>query len=169
MRASILSNLVVDEIVSRNNISIQSLGGPATYCGLTARKFGFDTTLFTHFGKDLDSKHLEYLRKHGIIFNSSRHSELPTTRFILRNFEDDRELTLNSNCSAIDIEEIKNVKSDCWIISPVYDEISVELLRYLATTSEKGFVMLDPQGYTRAVDSARKISLKKKLISLSMI
>jgi hypothetical protein len=38
------------------------LGGPAAYCGLTARKFGFDTTLFTHFGKDLDSKYLEYLK-----------------------------------------------------------------------------------------------------------
>ena len=163
MRASILSNLVVDEIVSRNNISRQSLGGPAAYCGLTARKFDFDTTLFTHFGKDLDSKYLEYLEKHGIIFNSSEHSELPTTRFVLRNFEDDRELTLNSNCSPIDIEEIKNVKSDCWIISPVFEEVAVELLRYLATTSEKGFVMLDPQGYTRAVDSARKISLRKKI------
>jgi len=163
MRASILSNLVVDEIVSLNNISRQSLGGPAAYGGLTARKFGFDTTLFTHFGKDLDSKYLEYLKKHGIILNSSKHSELPTTRFVLRNFEDDRELTLNSNCSAIDIEEIKNVKSDCWIISPVFEEVSVELLRYLATTSEKGFVMLDPQGYTRTVDSARKISLRKKI------
>ena len=163
MRASILSNLVVDEIVPRNNISHQSLGGPAAYCGLTARKFGFDTTLFTHFGKDLDSEYLEYLTKHGIILNSSKHSELPTTRFVLKNFEDDRELTLNSNCSAIDIEEIKNVKSDCWIISPVFEEVSVELLRYLATTSEKGFVMLDPQGYTRTVDSARKISLRKKI------
>lgn len=163
MRASILSNLVIDEIVSRNNISRQSLGGPAAYCGLTSRKFGFDTTLFTHFGKDLDSKYLEYLKKHGIIFNSSEYSELPTTRFVLRNFEDDRELTLNSICSAIDIEEIKNVKSDCWIISPVFEEVSVELLRYVATTSEKGFVILDPQGYTRAVDSARKISLRNKI------
>jgi sugar/nucleoside kinase (ribokinase family) len=163
MRASILSNLVIDEIVSRNNTSRQSLGGPAAYCGLTARKFGFDTTLFTHFGKDLDSKYLEYLKKHGIIFNSSEHSELPTTRFVLRNFENDRELTLNSICSAIDIEEIKNVKSDCWIISPVFEEVSVELLRYLATTSEKEFVMLDPQGYTRAVDSVRKISLRNKI------
>jgi len=163
MRTSILSNLVIDEIVSRNNISRQSLGGPAAYCGLTARKFGFDTTLFTHFGKDLDSKYLEYLRKHGIIFNSSEYSEHPTTRFVLRNFEDDRELTLNSICTPIDIEEIKNVKSDCWIISPVFEEVSVELLRYLATTSEKGFVMLDPQGYTRAVDSALKISLRNKI------
>ena len=163
MRASILSNLVIDEIVSRNNISHQSLGGPAAYCGLTARKFGFDTILFTHYGKDLDSKYLEYLRKEGINFNSTNPSEHPTTRFVLRNFEDDRELTLNSNCSAIDIEEVKSVKSDCWIISPVFDEVSVELLRYLATTSEKGFVMLDPQGYTRSVDSANKISLRKTI------
>jgi len=163
MRASILSNLVVDEIVSRNNISHQSLGGPAAYCGLTARKFGFDTILFTHYGKDLDSKYLEYLRKEGIIFNSTNPSEHPTTRFVLRNFEDERELTLNSNCNALDIEEIKSVKSDCWIISPVFDEVSVELLRYLTTTSEKGFVMLDPQGYTRSVDSANKISLRKTI------
>lgn len=164
MKVAILSNLVVDEIVSRDMKSSQSLGGPAAYCGITASKFGFDTTLFTHFGKDLDTKYLEYLKKQGISFNVTNSLDLPTTKFILRNFENDRELILESKCSALDIEEIKSAKSDCWIISPVFDEVSLDILQYLASAREKNqFIMLDPQGYTRSVDSAGRISIRSNI------
>jgi sugar/nucleoside kinase (ribokinase family) len=164
MKVAILSNLVVDEIVSRDMKSSQSLGGPAAYCGITARKFGFDTTLFTHFGKDLDTKYHEYLKKQGISFNVTNSLDLPTTRFILRNFENDRELILESKCSALNIEEIKSAKSDCWIISPVFDEVSLDILQYLASAREKNqFIMLDPQGYTRSVDSAGRISVRSNI------
>lgn len=164
MKVAILSNLVVDEIVSRDMKSSQSLGGPAAYCGITASKFGFDTTLFTHFGKDLDSKYLEYLKNQGICFNVTNSLDLPTTRFILRNFEKDRELILESKCSALDIEEIKSAKSDCWIISPVFDEVSLDILQYLASAREKNqFILLDPQGYTRSVDSAGRISIRSNI------
>jgi sugar/nucleoside kinase (ribokinase family) len=164
MKVAILSNLVVDEIVSRDMKSSQSLGGPAAYCGITASKFGFDTTLFTHFGKDLDTKYLEYLKKQGISFNVTKSLDLPTTRFTLRNFENDRELILESKCSALDIEEIKSAKSDCWIISPVFDEVSLDILQYLASAREKNqFIILDPQGYTRSVDSAGRISIRSNI------
>jgi sugar/nucleoside kinase (ribokinase family) len=164
MKVAILSNLVVDEIVSRDMKSSQSLGGPAAYCGITASKFGFDTTLFTHFGKDLDTKYLEYLKKQGISFNVANSLVLPTTRFILRNFENDRELILESKCSALDIEEIKSAKSDCWIISPVFDEVSLDILQYLVSAREKNqFIILDPQGYTRSVDSAGRISIRSNI------
>lgn len=164
MKVAILSNLVVDKIVSRDMKSSQSLGGPAAYCGITASKFGFDTTLFTHFGKDLDTKYLEYLKKQGISFNVTNSLDLPTTRFILRNFENDRELILESKCSALDIEEIKSAKSDCWIISPVFDEVSLDILQYLASAREKNqFILLDPQGYTRSVDSAGRISIRSNI------
>jgi sugar/nucleoside kinase (ribokinase family) len=164
MKVAILSNLVVDEIVSRDMKSSQSLGGPAAYCGITASKFGFDTTLFTHFGKDLDTKYLEYLKKQGISFNVTNSLDLPTTRFILRNFENDRELILESKCSALDIEEIKSAKSDCWIISPVFDEVSLDILQYLVSAREKNqFIILDPQGYTRSVDSAGRISIRSNI------
>ena len=164
MKVAILSNLVVDEIVSRDMKSSQSLGGPAAYCGITASKFGFDTTLFTHFGKDLDTKYLEYLKKQGISFNVTNSLNQPTTRFILRNFENDRELILESKCSALDIEEIKSAKSDCWIISPVFDEVSLDIIQYLASAREKNqFIMLDPQGYTRSVDSAGRISIRSNI------
>ena len=164
MKAAIVSNLVLDEIVSRDMKSSQSLGGPAAYCGITASKFGFDTTLFTHFGKDLDSKHLEYLKIQGISFNITNSLDLPTTKFILRNFENDRELILQSKCSALDIEEIKSAKSDCWIISPVFDEVSLDLLQYLVSSREKNqFIMLDPQGYTRSVDSAGRILIRSNI------
>jgi len=82
MKATILSNLVIDEIISADLNSTQSLGGPAAYCGITARKFGFDTTLFTHFGKDFNSEYLEYLKKEGISLNASNPQNPPTTRFI---------------------------------------------------------------------------------------
>ena len=165
MKAAILSNLVVDEIVSIDLKSSQSLGGPAAYCGITARKFGFDTTLFTHFGKDLDPQYLDYLKNQGISFNCPHYSDLPTTRFVLKNFETDRELTLESKCGALDIAEIKNVKANCWIISPVFDEVPLDIVQYLSSTKMKGnqFVMLDPQGYTRAVDTEGRVSIRKKM------
>jgi len=164
MRATVLSNIVLDEIVSRDNSTIQSLGGPASYCGITARKFGFDTTLFTHFGKDLDTKYLEYLEKHEISLHASYNSDLPTTRFVLKNFENNRELILESNCSPIDIEEVKKVKSDCWIVSPVFDEVPSDILEYFTTRREKNeFIMLDPQGYTRVADPTGRISIRKSM------
>jgi sugar/nucleoside kinase (ribokinase family) len=165
MKAAILSNIVVDEIVSRDLKSSKSLGGPAAYCGITARKFGFDTTLFTHFGKDLDPQYLDYLKNQGISFNGPHYSNLPTTRFVLKNFETGRELTLESKCVALDIEEIKNVKANCWIISPVFDEVPLDILQYLSSTKMEGnqFVMLDPQGYTRAVDQEGKVCVRKKM------
>ena len=164
MNVAILSNIVIDEIVSRDRNSSQSLGGPAAYCGVTARKFGFDTTLFTHFGNDLDLQYIEYLKNQGVSFNNLQPSTLPTTRFVLKNFETDRELTLQSKCIPIDIEEIKNVKANCWLISPVFDEVPLDILQYLVTSrKEKQFVMLDPQGYTRTVDSEGRVSIRKKM------
>jgi sugar/nucleoside kinase (ribokinase family) len=164
MNVAILSNIVIDEIVSRDLNSSQSLGGPAAYCGVTARKFGFDTTLFTHFGNDLDLQYIEYLKNQGVSFNNLQPSTLPTTRFVLKNFETDRELTLQSKCIPIDIEEIKNVKANCWLISPVFDEVPLNILQYLVTSrKEKQFVMLDPQGYTRTVDSEGRVSIRKKM------
>jgi sugar/nucleoside kinase (ribokinase family) len=164
MKAAILSNIVLDEIVSRDLKLSQSLGGPAAYCGVTARKFGFDTTIFTHFGNDLDHQYIEYLKNQGVSFSNLQPSSLPTTRFVLKNFETDRELTLQSRCIPIDIEEIKNVKANCWIISPVFDEVPLDILQYLVSSSkEKQFVMLDPQGYTRTVDSKGRVSIRKKM------
>lgn len=164
MNAAILSNIVLDEIISRDLKSSQSLGGPAAYCGVTARKFGFDTTLFTHFGNDLDNQYIEYLKNQGVSFSNLQPLVLPTTRFVLKNFETDRELILQSKCIPIDIEEIRNVKANCWIISPVFDEVPLDILQYLVTSrNEKQFVMLDPQGYTRIVDSEGKVSIRKKM------
>ncbi|HEY7227212.1 MAG TPA: hypothetical protein VH481_03710 [Nitrososphaeraceae archaeon] len=164
MKATILSNLVIDEIISTDLKSTQSLGGPAAYCGITARKFGFDTTLSTHFGKDFDSNYLEYLKREGISLIASDPQKLPTTRFILRNFEKYRELILESKCSTLDFDEIKNEISDCWIISPVIDEVPIDILYHLVSVrKENEFILLDPQGYTRAVDSAGRISIKKNI------
>ena len=164
MKAAILSNIVLDEIVSRDLKSSQSLGGPAAYCGVTARKFGFETTLFTHFGKDLDHQYIEYLRNQGVVFNNLQPSDLPTTRFVLKNFETDRELTLQSKCIPLDIEEIRSVNANCWIISPVFDEVPLDILQYLVSSrKEKQFVMLDPQGYTRIVDLEGRVSIRKKI------
>ena len=164
MKAAILSNIVLDEIVSRDLKSSQSLGGPAAYCGVTARKFGFETTLFTHFGKDLDNQYIEYLRNQGVAFNNLQPSDLPTTRFVLKNFETDRELTLQSKCIPLDIEEIRSVNANCWIISPVFDEVPLDILQYLVSSrKEKQFVMLDPQGFTRTVDSEGRVSIRKKI------
>lgn len=164
MKVAILSNIVLDEIVSRDQKLSRSLGGSAAYCGVTARKFGFETTLFTHFGNDLDNQYIDFLKNQGISFNNLQPSNLPTTRFVLKNFETDRELTLQSKCIPIAIEEINKVNANCWIISPVFDEVPIDILQYIISSSkEKQFVMLDPQGYTRVVDSKGRVSIRKKM------
>jgi sugar/nucleoside kinase (ribokinase family) len=73
-------------------------------------------------------------------------------------------LILESNCSPIDIKEVKKVKSDCWIVSPVFDEVPSDILEYFTTRREKNeFIMLDPQGYTRVADPTGRISIRKSM------
>ena len=163
MKVAIISNVVQDEIINLDGETTISVGGPPFYCGLTARKYGIDVSLITKFGKDLDIQYLDLLKKNKIYFDTTTPTELPTTRFVLKNTGVSRELFLKSKCAQITLEDVKGIDSDSLIVSPVLDEIPLHVFEYLLKNKSRNFVMLDPQGYTRLVQDDKHVTIRKEL------
>ena len=51
MKIGIFSHCTIDQIKINGQL-YERAGGPACYCGLAARRLGFDVELFTKFGPD---------------------------------------------------------------------------------------------------------------------
>src|SRR5688572_31714298 len=61
----------------------------------------------------------------------------------------------------------EQINTDCWIISPVLDEVPCSVLEYLIEHNDNDFLMLDPQGYTRMLDPNNKIDRKSTRLNSS--
>lgn len=160
MKVGIFSHCTIDEIKIGGD-SYERPGGPACYCGLAARRLGFDVDLFTKFGPDFTFA--TDLQKDKIKFADAL-SDKPTTRFALEINDSERSLWLKNMC-----EEIQYVHSDAdgILVSPVFNEVSKETLGKIKKDSS--MVFLDPQGFLRRTDSQRKIFLDRTEIDLSNI
>jgi sugar/nucleoside kinase (ribokinase family) len=56
------------------------------------------------------------------------------------------------------------MKVDCWLASPVIDEVPFDVLAAIKQNKgKKNFVMLDPQGYMRTVDDNGNVTIKDVL------
>jgi hypothetical protein len=163
MKLTIVSNIVKDKIILKNDQINYSLGGPPCYCGLIAKQFGAKVRLVTKFGKDLDEKELLFFKNSNIEVNNNSLSKSPTTKFILEVNGPDRELYLIDKCDPILISDLEQINTDGWIISPVLDEVPSTVLEYLINNHRNDFLMLDPQGYTRFTDTNNKIFLHDNL------
>lgn len=141
---------------------VETAGGPASYCGITAKNMKFDVDLHTKIG--LDFKFGADLEKNGIFIPKSAVSNSPTTRFLLKIFGTGRELYLKTKCEPI---EFTKSDADGAIVSPVFDEVSEDTLDEIRENF--GFVLLDPQGYLRRIDGNNKVYLEKTLLDLSKI
>ncbi len=161
MKITIFSHCTIDEI-SRNGNIVETPGGPALYCGYTAKNMKFDVDLRTKIGPDFS--YVPNLEKRGIFLRQDSISNNPTTRFLLKISGTERELFLKAKCDPIDYHSFD---SDGVIISPVFDEVSEEVLDNVKENSD--FTLLDPQGYLRRVDEGKKIFLEKTLLDLSKI
>ena len=159
MRLAIFSHCAIDTI-QIGNISNEQVGGPACYCSLTAKNLKFDTTLCTKFGNDFPK---DVLLSKNIDFENSL-SEQSTTRFKITINGSERILFLQNACESI---EYSQIDVDGVIISPVYHEISNDV--YKKITNNSDFIILDPQGFLRQIDSEKKIFLEKTEIDLSKI
>lgn len=163
MKIGIASHIVLDTIKSAGN-TVESLGGPACYCGITARRFGFDVDLATKVGSDFPDDARNILRDNNITLKESNIADGPTTRFTLETDGESRRLVLQSKCKPISEQDIADMKVDCWIASPVIDEIPPQVLEAIKKNrGKKDFVMLDPQGYMRTVDAGGRIVLKESI------
>ena len=163
MKITIVSNIVKDKIILENNKTTYSLGGPPCYCGLTAKQFGAKVRLVTKFGKDFNDNELLFFKNSNFEVNNNSLSESPTTKFILKINGLNRELYLLDKCDPILIPDLEQINTDGWIISPVLDEVPYSVIEYLINNYNNDFLMLDPQGYTRTIDTNSKVILYKSL------
>ena len=160
MKLDVISHCTIDTIEIDNSKYIVP-GGPGCYCSLTARALKFDVKLHTKFGSDFT--HADYLTKQKIVFENAVSTE-PTTRFKLQLVDSERTLFLENKC-----EVINNVilDTDSVIISPLFDEVPLELFEKIK--NDVNFVLLDPQGFLRRVNSENKIYLEQTNLNLSGI
>ena len=160
MKLDVISHCTIDTIEIDDSKYVVP-GGPGCYCSLTARALKFDVKLHTKFGSDFT--YADYLDKQKIVFEDAL-STKPTTQFILKLVNSDRTLFLQSKC-----EPIHNITldSDSVIISPLFDEISIELFEKIK--NDANFILLDPQGFLRQTNSENKIRLEQTDLNLSHI
>ena len=161
MKIGIFSHCTIDEI-SRGGIVVETAGGPACYCGLTARSLKFDVEFHTKIGPDFGFQ--EYLEKNKLFIPQNAISKNPTTRFLLEISGTDRTLYLKTKCDPVEYEKSE---ADGCIVSPVFDEISEDTLKKIKDNSE--FTLLDPQGFLRRIDEKNKIYLERTSLDLSKI
>lgn len=164
MRIAIASHIVLDTIKSTDGRVTESVGGPACYCGITSRRFGFDVSLVTKVGNDLPEELLDMLQENDIMLKDNMKVDAPTTKFQIDSQGDSRQLLLGDKCKPISVNDIEDMKVDCWLASPVIDELPQDVLAAIKQNSgKKNFVMLDPQGYLRLVDHKGYVTLKGSL------
>ena len=161
MKLAIFAHCTIDEI-SRNNNMVETAGGPACYCGLTAKNMKFDVELNTKVGPDFTF--MSDLETKGIFLSKNSISSNPTTRFLLKISGTDRELYLKTMCDQI---EFRKTDADGVIISPVFNEVSEETFDQVKDSVD--FILLDPQGYLRRVGNDNRVYLEKTLLDLSKI
>ena len=160
MKLDIVSHCTIDTIqVSDSKFVVP--GGAACYCSITARILKFDVILHTKFGPDFPL--VNYLTEQKIVFEDAL-STKPTTQFMLKLVNSERTLFFQNKCEPID-----NVilDTDSVIISPLFDEISIELFEKIKKNAN--FVLLDPQGFLRRNNSENKIYLEQTDLNLSNV
>ncbi len=164
MNIAVASHIVLDTIQDTQGRITESLGGPACYCSLTARKFNLKVKLATKVGKDFSQDYRLMLRNNGIDIEDNLFTDNPTTRFRIILKKDSRDLFLLSKCSPITIEDIQGIQTNCWIVSPIMDEVPYAVLHEIVKDKDNlELVMLDPQGYIRTLDPDGKISFLSDL------
>ena len=160
MKLDVISHCTIDTI-EINDSKYVVPGGPGCYCSLTARSLKFDVKLHTKFGSDFTLS--DYLTEKKIDFENSLSNEL-TTQFILHIVNSERTIFLKNKCEVIDNIVLD---TDSAIISPLFDEISLDLFEKV--TNDASFVLLDPQGFLRRIDSENKIYLEHTDLNLSNV
>ena len=160
MKLDVISHCTIDTI-EINGSKYVVPGGPGCYCSLTARILKFDVMLHTKFGPDFPLA--DYLIEQKIMFEDAL-STKPTTQFTLNLVNSERTLFLQNKC-----ESINNITldTDNVIISPLFDEISIELFEKIKKNAN--YVLLDPQGFLRRKNSENRIYLEQTDLNLSNI
>ncbi len=157
MKVALFSHCAIDTITIDGETHEQ-IGGAACYGGLTARELKFDVSLYTKFGKDFPQ---QYLTQNKIHFENAL-SENLTTRFAIDITGSDRTLKLLNACEPI---EYTTINADGSLITPIFHEISSDVFSKIKKDSS--FILVDPQGFLRRVDSNKNIVLENTMLDLT--
>ncbi len=157
MRLAVFSHCTIDSITVGGS-TYERPGGPACYCGITARNLKFDVDLHTRFGGDFPR---QYLEERGIDPRGAL-ARAPTTRFSIRVSGARKELRLESRCDDI---AYGGSDADGSLVSPVCGEISPDTFSRIKADS--GFVLVDPQGFLRSAGPGGSVSLAGSDVQLS--
>ncbi|MDC0202498.1 PfkB family carbohydrate kinase [Candidatus Nitrosopelagicus sp.] len=160
MKVGIFSHCTMDTIIYENE-QYDAPGGPASYCSLTTRKQKHDVNLYTKFGPNYPLE--EFFKENKINIPDALSSQ-STTRFKIELNGSDRKLFVENMCDKINFIENND---DGVIISPVFDEISLET--YSQIKNSDNFSFLDPQGFLREKNTDNEISLKRTSLDLNNI
>ena len=160
MKIALFSHCAIDTITIGDS-SYEQIGGAACYGGLTARKFKFDVELVTKFGSDFPQK--QYLSEYKIHFQNAL-SEKDTTKFSINIVGSDRTLKLENQCEPIEYDKIN---ADGFLVSPIFHEITADTFEKIKQDSN--FLLLDPQGFLRRIDSDKKVFLENTDLDLSKV
>ena len=118
--------------------------------------------LLQKWAADFPKQLQNMLQKNHIALGDSQLVDAPTTKFhiIVKGYS--RELLLIDKCKPLTTEDIQDLKVDCWLASPVIDELPHDVLAEIKQKKgNKNFVMLDPQGYLRLVDGKGYVTSKE--------
>jgi sugar/nucleoside kinase (ribokinase family) len=170
MKIGIASHIVKDSITDSEGNKIESLGGPACYASTIAKTFKINSHLFTKAGNDIYNN-LEVLKKNNIhLENDQIDKNNQTTQFqlVLNKEGGRRNLFLLTKCSPIkiDLQILNNL--DGIILSPVIDEIPMEIFDDITKTNKNKFIMLDPQGFLRIWNKETLLISYKQKIELDL-
>jgi sugar/nucleoside kinase (ribokinase family) len=164
LRIAIASHIALDKIKSVDGRVTESIGGPPCYGGITSRRFGFGVSLVTKVGRDLPKELYNLLQNNDISLSDSVVVDAPTTKFQIVSRGNSRQLLLSDRCKPLTTGDIKEIEVDCWLVSPVIDELPQDVLAAIKQNKgKKNFIMLDPQGYLRQVDYKGHVTLKDRL------
>jgi sugar/nucleoside kinase (ribokinase family) len=138
---------------------------------MTSKEFNFDVALATRVGRDFPNEMRQALLVEKILVGDNQVVDKPTTRFLIATTDNTRRMVLKAKCAPLSVSDIENMSVDCWLVSPVFDEVPFEVLEAIKSNrGSKGFVMLDPQGYMRRADGMGNISLVETVdLNLSQI
>lgn len=155
---------MLDKIKTNDGRLLESIGGPPCYCGITSRRFGFDVSIVTKAGRDTPREFCDMLQKNRIKLSESMIVDSSTTKFLITWLDGSRDLRLNEKCKPLTVEDIQKTTADCWLVSPVLDELPEDVFAEIKRNrGKRNFVMLDPQGYLRFVDPQGGIVLKDRV------
>jgi sugar/nucleoside kinase (ribokinase family) len=148
-------------LLSRLDVSRQTLGGSSTYVSIAARKLDAHAGVVSKVGDDFPNKYTKLLRGNKVdLFGVKKVKSVSTTSFVIKYANGHRRLLLKSRAPPILQEDVSPMfKAKIIHVAPIVGEISFEVIEELRKKTD--MLSLDPHGLLRKFDSEGRVSWKK--------